>query len=183
MKSQEFYTAPNNEVMIQDEIGTHQLSSCDSEFIEKMDGMISEFYPEADKALCENYKPSRSNPSYFRFLKVRRFIKCNFGQLDNVMDIDHMGRMNFEFVSCPMRGECKYDGIICNPKFNSNLSCRELEVMRMSFDGHTDDEISSALFISLNTVNNHRKNSFKKLGLHSMAEFIRYANDRNLFKR
>lgn len=183
MKSQEFYTAPSNEVMIQDADSTHQLSSCDSEFLEAMDGVINEFYPEADKALCENYKSSRSNPSYFRFLKVRRFIKCNFGQFDNVLDIDHLGRMNFEFVSCPMRGECKYDGIICNPKFNSNLSCRELEVMRMSFDGHTDDEISSALFISLNTVNNHRKNSFKKLGLHSMAEFIRYANDKNLFKR
>lgn len=183
MKSIEFYTTPGNEVMLQDEKGTHTLSSCDGEFVEKMDGLISEFYPEADKGLCENYKPSQGNPSYFRFLKVRRFIKCNFGNYDNVLDVDHMGRMNFEFVSCPMRGECKYDGIICNPKFNTCLSCRELDVMKMSVEGQSDDEIANKLFISLNTVNNHRKNSFKKLGLHSMADFIRYAIDKNIFNR
>lgn len=38
------------------------------------------------------------------------------------------------------------------------------------------------LFISLNTVNNHRKNSFRKVGVHSMAEFMRYAMTNNLFK-
>lgn len=183
MKPSEFYTAPNNEVMIQDESGTHQLSQGDSDFLEKMEGIIHEFYPDADKALGENYKPSRSNPSYYRFLKVRRFIKCNFGQYDNVMDIDHLGRMNFEFVPCPLRGECKYDGIICNPKFNSSLSQREMEVMQMAYEGCNDDDIASTLFISLNTVNNHRKNSFKKLNIHSMADFIRYAKDKNLFKR
>lgn len=183
MKSIEFYTTPCNEVMIQDEKGTRQMSVSDTNFIEAMDGMISEFYPEAHKSLTESYGASRKNPAYYRFLKVRRFIKCNFGQYDNVMDIDHLGRMNFEFVPCPLRGECKYDGIICNPKFNSSLSQREMEVMQMAYEGCNDDDIASTLFISLNTVNNHRKNSFKKLNIHSMADFIRYAKDKNLFKR
>lgn len=167
--------------MIQDENGTRVLSDRENDFLAKMDEMVSEFYPEAHKALAECYKPSQRNPSYYRFLTVRRFVKCNFGNYDNVMDIDHLGRMNFEFVPCPMRGECKYDGVICNPKFNTCLSPRELEVMQMCFEGRTDDEIATALFISLNTVNNHRKNSFKKLSIHSMADFIRYANDNKLF--
>ena len=42
--------------------------------------------------------------------------------------------------------------------------------------------IAEKLFISLNTVNNHRKNSFRKVGVHSMAEFMRYAMTNNLFK-
>jgi DNA-binding CsgD family transcriptional regulator len=182
MKSIEFYTTPNNEVMIQDDAGTRMLSQTDIEFIGEMEEIIMEFYPEANKALSEYYKASIKNPSFNRFLKVRRFIKCNFSNYDNVLDIDHIGRMNFEFVACPMRGECKHDGVICNPKFNSSLSVRELEVMQMCYEGKNDNEIASALFISLNTVNNHRKNSFKKLHIHSMADFIRYAKDNNLFK-
>ncbi len=32
----------------------------------------------------------------------------------------------------------------------------------MLYDGKNDSEIAEKLFISLNTVNNHRKNSFPK---------------------
>ena len=45
----------------------------------------------------------------------------------------------------------------------------------------TDTEIADKLFISLNTVNNHKKNSFKKVGVHSMPEFMRYAMAKKLF--
>ena len=61
-------------------------------------------------------------------------------------------------------------------------SDRQIEVMRMLYDGKNDSEIAEKLFISLNTVNNHRKNSFRKVGVHSMAEFMRYAMTNNLFK-
>jgi DNA-binding CsgD family transcriptional regulator len=99
-----------------------------------------------------------------------------------MIDMDAQGNFKFEFVGCPLRGECKHDGIICNPRFNSRLSNRELEVMQLCADGLRDDEISERLFISLNTVNNHRKNSFKKLGVHSLAEFVRYANANHIFQ-
>jgi DNA-binding CsgD family transcriptional regulator len=182
MKSIEFYSTPEGEVMIKEEgRGVRQLCQEDP-FIEKYLETIQEFYPDSFKGLAECYKASGLNKHYCHFLMTRRFIKCNFGGYDNVLDIDHLGRMNFEFVPCPLRGECKYDRIICSPKFNSKLSERELEVMKMLYEGHSDDEVSGKLFISLNTVNNHRKNSFKKLDIHSMADFIRYANDNNLFK-
>ena len=86
------------------------------------------------------------------------------------------------FVGCPLRGECKSDKIICAPKFNSKLSDRQLEVMRLLYEGKSDSEIADKLFISLNTVNNHRKNSFRKVGVHSFPEFMRYAMQNNLFK-
>ena len=35
---------------------------------------------------------------------------------------------------------------------------------------------------SSHTINNHRRNSFRKLGVHSMAEFNRYAAEKGLFK-
>jgi DNA-binding CsgD family transcriptional regulator len=182
MAGVEFYITPTGEIMIQ-EVGKSVRPLCQNDvFIEGLLESIQEFYPKAFEALAENYKASSVNKPYYRFLMVRRFIKCNFGGYDNVLDIDHLGRMNFEFVQCPLRGECKYDHIICSPKFNTKLSDREMQVMRMLYDGQSDEEVSEKLFISLNTVNNHRKNSFKKIGIHSMADFIRYAKDNNLFK-
>lgn len=181
MKGIEFYITPTGEIMIQENgKAVHSLLQGDK-CIDKLLECIEDFYPKAFEALAENYKASTINKPYYRFLMARRFIKCNFGGYDNVLDIDHLGRMNFEFVTCPLRGECKYDHIICSPKFNTKLSERENQVMRMLYEGSSDEEVSENLFISLNTVNNHRKNSFKKLGLHSMADFIRYAKDNNLF--
>lgn len=54
--------------------------------------------------------------------------------------------------------------------------------MRLLYEGKSDSEIADKLFISLNTVNNHRKNSFRKVGVHSFPEFMRYAMQNNLFK-
>lgn len=184
IKSIEFYNAPEGEVMIRKQGDAERvLSSKDREFIATFIAIISEFYPEAHKALAETYKKSELNRDYYQFLIVKRFIRCNFGSFDNVQDIDSNGRFRFEFVSCPLKGECKHDGIICSPKFNSTLSCRELEVMKLAYEGSIDEEIAESLFIAINTVNNHRKNAFRKLGIHSMPEFMRYAENHNLFKK
>ena len=184
MKNVEFYTTPEGDITIREEgESEHTLErQKDSEFIQHFLSILSEFYPEAYKALMEVYSKSALNKRYRDYLAVRRFIKCNFGVYDNLIDMDSTGNFKFEFVSCPLRGECKYDGIICNPKFNSHLSNRELEVMQLCCEGLRDDEISERLFISLNTVNNHRKNSFKKIGVHTMAEFLRYATNNNIFQ-
>ena len=119
---------------------------------------------------------------YRDFLAVRRFIKCNFGLYDNMIDIDENWNFKFEFVGCPLRVECDGFKKICEPKFNSTLSDCQLRVMELCYYGKKDEEIAEALFISSHTVKNHRKNVFRKLSIHSMAEFMRYANEKNLFK-
>jgi DNA-binding CsgD family transcriptional regulator len=129
----------------------------------------------------EIYAKSAANKRYRDFLVVRRFLKCNFSLYDDSIDIDERMKFRFEFVGCPLRGECKYDRIVCFPAFNSRLSERETTVMRMLYEGKTDAEVAEALFISINTVNNHRKNSFRKLEIHSMAEFMRYVQHTGLF--
>lgn len=183
MKPIEFYTTPEGEVTMRP-VGEaeRQLRETDRDFIQAFLEILREFYPEAFEALMEVYAKSEGNKCYRDYLAVRRFIKCNFGLYDNMIDVDDCWNFNFEFVGCPLRGECKYDQIICAPKFNSKLSTRELEVMRMLYKGISDSDVADKLFISINTVNNHRKNSFKKLGLHSMPEFMRYAMANNLFK-
>lgn len=182
MSNYEFYTTPEGDVMIRENNELRALVETDRAFISRFLRSIMDFYPEAFKALCSEYVSSKLNREYYEFLIVRRFIKCNFGEYDNKLDISEGGVFNFEFVGCPLRGECKYDRCICQPKFNSNLSTRELEVMKMVYQRYTVEDISERLFISIETVKNHRKNSLRRLNLKSTADFIDYAHRNNLFK-
>ena len=148
---------------------------------------VRERYPEAYKALEEIYAKSAINPSYYQYLMMRRFCKCNFCRLDttsfDVEDVDAEGKFNFEKVECPMRGECPFEGIICMPKFNSTLSPAELRVMELLYRGMKEQDAAKELFLSPNTVHQHIKSVYVKLGIHRLSEFISYANKHNMFNK
>ncbi|MBI3140237.1 MAG: response regulator transcription factor [Rhodocyclales bacterium] len=55
------------------------------------------------------------------------------------------------------------------------LGRREREVLALVAEGRTSAEISSSLHIAINTVEVHRRNIMRKLGLHSVAELTKYA--------
>ncbi len=55
------------------------------------------------------------------------------------------------------------------------LSEREHEVLRLLALGHTNQEISKQLFISVRTAETHRARIMQKLRLSSRAELVRYA--------
>lgn len=57
----------------------------------------------------------------------------------------------------------------------STLTSREQEVMRMLAEGLTTKDVAAKLYISPKTVENHRTNLMKKLGLQSTVELIRYS--------
>jgi DNA-binding NarL/FixJ family response regulator len=50
------------------------------------------------------------------------------------------------------------------------LTLREKEILRMIVKGHTNQEIVSTLFLSINTVKTYRKRIFLKLDVKNMAE-------------
>lgn len=55
------------------------------------------------------------------------------------------------------------------------LTKREKEIIHLIADGNTSMDISTILFISIHTVNNHRKNIYKKLGTKNLACLVKYA--------
>lgn len=142
-------------------------------------------YPKAYAALEKCYSKSSANARYYQYLMARRFCKCNFSPLDPTSyDMDSQSeRVNFEKVPCPLRGECSYEGCICSPQFDRNLSKAELRVMRLLYDGMNKEEIGEALYVSPGTVKNQIKSAYLKLGVHSRAEFVKYANDHNMFNQ
>jgi DNA-binding CsgD family transcriptional regulator len=61
-----------------------------------------------------------------------------------------------------------------------NLSARELEVLGLVSKGYASKEIADRLFISVNTVNNHRQNILEKIKAANTNEAIRYARNLGL---
>lgn len=55
------------------------------------------------------------------------------------------------------------------------LTSREREVLYLAAKGYTSAKIASHLTIGVRTVDWHRANLMRKLGIHSMPELVRYA--------
>ena len=60
------------------------------------------------------------------------------------------------------------------------LTRREREVLKLVLDGNTSQEISEMLFVSLHTINSHRKNILKKFKLKSPTELFLFAAENDL---
>jgi two-component system, NarL family, response regulator NreC len=56
-----------------------------------------------------------------------------------------------------------------------SISDRERNVLRMMAIGHSNKEIAAALTISIKTVEVHKANAMRKLGLHGRIDVVRYA--------
>jgi DNA-binding CsgD family transcriptional regulator len=171
-----FLSADQTELMFQQNGISKPLGEEDHEFINLLYQIIKDNYHEAFTALSSIY----TNSAHFKFLMVRRFGKCNFGIYDNKPDLRSDLLFNLEFVPCPIRGECKWENTICMPKFNTNLSEREMEVLKLICENLEDLQIAERLFISVFTVNNHRRSIERKLCVNNKLGILKYAKENSL---
>jgi DNA-binding CsgD family transcriptional regulator len=74
------------------------------------------------------------------------------------------------------------------PVFDENkindlgISKRELEVLQLIVQGHSNQEIADRLFISLNTVKTHSARLFEKLEVNSRTKAINRAQELGLIR-
>ncbi|MBC6112313.1 response regulator [Pedobacter fastidiosus] len=61
------------------------------------------------------------------------------------------------------------------------LSSREIEIVRLIVDGNTNAQIADMLYLSIRTVDTHRKNIFHKLNLNNAASLVKYALENKIF--
>ncbi|MCL6272517.1 response regulator transcription factor [Muricauda sp. 2012CJ35-5] len=87
-----------------------------------------------------------------------------------------------EAIRTVASGKTYYDRKIHVPNAEKNstkslLSSREREILQLIAKGRTSHQIANELFIGKSTVDTHRKNMIRKLGLSGAGELLRYAVD------
>ena len=60
------------------------------------------------------------------------------------------------------------------------LTMREKEVVQLVVKGNTTKEIADTLFLSVNTIETHRRNIYRKLEIKNVSELISFANKYDL---
>ena len=63
-----------------------------------------------------------------------------------------------------------------------DLTPRETEVLRLTAWGYSNKEIASRLVLSVKTVEVHKTNGMRKLGMNSRLQLVRYALLRDWFQ-
>ena len=105
---------------------------------------------------------------------------------DNVEEIERAIRQVMEgkrYVSSQLQSMLSSIDFIAGnnkPHFGSEISSRELEVLQLVAEGHTDQEIASQLFISYHTVNSHRKKLLTKFDAKNTAELVKKAMEKGV---
>jgi DNA-binding CsgD family transcriptional regulator len=176
----EFYSTPDGDVMVKPLDGSVKvLKQNDSELIAAILQLINDRYPKAYSALCKFYSRSSMNNSYYTYMIVHRFCRCNFGSLDTLqLDIDQKGIFHLEQVACPLRNtaDCKLCGVVCSPELDTRLRRQELNILELIASGYTNQQIADLFHISIFTVIRHRNNMRARLGLNNTAALVAYYN-------
>jgi len=68
------------------------------------------------------------------------------------------------------------------PTAAGELTPREEEIVKLVAEAHTTKEIAAILHLSEKTVENHRANAMRKLGMRDRVELVRYAIRRGLIE-
>mgnify|MGYP001030496480 CR=1 FL=1 len=167
----EIFTSSDGLDLVANTGDTYRVITENDSVVRLISKLIEKSYPKADHRLKAKYSDE--------FSRVRRFCKCNFSKKDNIPDIDNR-QFNFEYVDCPLRGECEDENIICNPTFDSGLTLRETQIVKEFAKGLQAKEVGYSLRITTRTAETHRRNIYAKLGINNTGELVNWAHNHNL---
>lgn len=91
-----------------------------------------------------------------------------------IVDLDDEAKTASVFSGSPSSAQAKTKSAA------QKLSDRELEVLALLGQGHTNQSVAELLDISPKTVATYRSRIGEKLGLHTTAEFVKYVSDTGL---
>lgn len=172
LDGQVFYRKNNGEAKL--------LTQSDREAVCFMLENMRRYFPEAVYRLEEWAAESRANRMFYEFRIVDRFIRCNFGEADNLTpDVDR-GVFHFEEVKCPLRKICRDEGVICKPKLNSELSAEERKVVKLYAKGYLPGEIAEELGKAEKTCKQQIWSACRRLKLPHPRWLIRIFNSYTL---
>jgi DNA-binding CsgD family transcriptional regulator len=119
-------------------------------------------------------------------LLVLARLRCWCGEADNARKtLDEVRAICAPLEAIPALAEAnQIEQLLDHPRRDSaqqtDLTMRELEVLRLVARGMTDAEVADALFIGRRTVGAHLSSIYSKLGVRSRTEATRYAVEHDL---
>ncbi|MFD2824498.1 helix-turn-helix transcriptional regulator [Lacinutrix iliipiscaria] len=130
--------------------------------------------PEAKKVLKEWFPKSETH-------QLQKFIECRFGGLDFTPDIEDYKLQPGEYWDCPLRGNCKGEGKVCQPLiYNNNpLSFKEIKLLKLLITNDTNELIGDKLNVPMGSLHKMKRILYAKLGIQTKqgaAEVVRSLN-------
>lgn len=130
--------------------------------LSNLDAVINVLKAGADGFMIKNASPSEFHKAFQAVKNNEIYLSDHFSAL---LDIDKSGKIT------------RKDYIT----FSENIiTPREKSVLRMICDGFTNPEIAETLFLSVETVNTHRKKMLIKLNLPNTAALVKFAVESKL---
>ena len=125
------------------------------------------------------YREMKADTRRYNLRLALQSMHCIFGAIDNVPDCDALGNLNVEFVQCPMRGTCPYNGYrnrdtrmaCCNPIYETPLTRRQAEVADLLVNtSYSNEDIATALGVSTQRVKNYTSEIYAAMGVANRQE-------------
>lgn len=174
MENYEFIAASDGTIIAKSGRVGKVITEADRCIIEQVIEQIRNRYPASYKRLCKLYERYKDNIYNYEYRIAKRFVRCNLGA-DDLLSTDlSYGKLNLEFVSCPLRGECCDEHVICCPQQKLPLSDKLAKVAELYASGMSYKEMAFVLKKSEKTIANQLRTIAKKLGLKRIKDIINY---------
>jgi DNA-binding CsgD family transcriptional regulator len=134
-----------------------------------------------------NYRTLNARGDYITVLQRSSYIPGTLpgkplGNLGVTVDITHYKTdpsVVYTIEEVKQHNGRLYNELLCKETYPVNdqllISRRELEILKWMAEGFSSKQIAQSLGISLNTVNNHRKNMLHRTGCRTATELLTYA--------
>ena len=138
--------------------------------------IIIDQYPQTKIMILSMYGDEQFMDEFMR-LGVSAYVLKNAGKYELLEAINVLIKGDV-YISKALR---KDDTVIKDDFVKSlSLTKREKEIIRLLCAEKNSQDIADALFISVYTVNTHRKNILHKLGIKNTAGLVKFASDNGL---
>jgi len=102
---------------------------------------------------------------------------CNKEELFQAIQIVVSGHVCFPYHPTNLENEFDEKDVFLK---QFNITKRELEILKLIKNNFTNQKIADKLFLSIYTVETHRKNMMQKLGLNSPAALMKFIIENNI---
>lgn len=98
--------------------------------------------------------------------QIEMFCSCRFGGLDFYPDLKDGKLSDGDYWDCPVRGNCRSEGIICkSPVFKGkSLSKDEVKLIQLLSTNETNESIADTMGTPLGSFHLAKKKLYEKLG-------------------